>query len=46
MKDKTHMIILEDAKEEPNKIQHSFYDKNSQESGYRGNTPQHNYAHV
>ena len=42
LKDKNHMIISIDGEKAFDKIQHPFMIKNSQQSGYRGNTPQHN----
>ena len=36
------MIISIDGEKAFDKIQHPFMIKNSQKSGYRGNTPQHN----
>ena len=36
------MIISIDAKKDSDKIQHPFMIKNSQQSGHRGNVPQHN----
>ena len=40
MKDISYTTILVDAKEAFVKIQHLFYEKCSQQSGYRGNLPQ------
>ena len=44
MKDKNHMIISIDTEKAFKKKKHPapFYDKNSQQSGNRGNTPKHN----
>ena len=42
MKDKNHMILSIDAEKAFDKIQHPFMIKNSQQSGYIGNIPQHN----
>ena len=46
MKDKNHMVISIDA--EKNIWQHSMliYDKNSRQSGYRQNVPQHRISQV
>lgn len=41
MKDKNHMIIAVDAEKAFEKIQHLFIIKHFQQSGYRGNIPQH-----
>ena len=46
MKDTNHMIIIIDAEKAFDKIQHPFMIKNSQQSEYRGNVPQHNKGHV
>ena len=39
------MVISIDAERVADKIQHPFTIKNSQQSGYRGNIPQHNKGH-
>ena len=44
LKNKNHLIISADAKKASDKIQN--YDKNSQQSGYRGNKPQHNKGYI
>ena len=41
---KNGMLISINAERACDKIQH--YDKNSQQSGYRGNIPQHNKSHI
>ena len=46
MKDKHCMIISIDAEKVFNKIQHRLMIKNSQQSGYRENIPQHNKDHI
>ena len=46
MKDKNHMIISIDVEKALDKIQHLNYDKNSQQSGIRGNIPKHNKGHI
>ena len=46
LKEKNHMIISIDAEKAFDKIQHPIYDKNSPESGHRGNLPQHNKGHI
>ena len=46
MKDKNHMIISIDAEKAFDKIQHPFMIKNFQQSGNRGNIPQHNKGHI
>ena len=49
LKNKNHMIILIDAEKAFDKIQHKstpMYDKNSPESGHRGNLPQYNKGHM
>ena len=40
-KDKNHMIISIDAEKAFHKVQHPFMIKNTQQSGSRGNIPQH-----
>ena len=40
------MIKSIDAEKAFDKIQHPFMEKNSQESGNRGNIPQHNKGHI
>ena len=45
-KNKNHMIISIDAEKASDRIQHPFMIKNSPESGYRGNLPQHNKGHI
>ena len=40
------MIISTDAEKAFDKIQHPFMIKNSQESGHRGNLPQHSKGHI
>ena len=40
------MIILIDAEKAFDKIQHQFMIKNSKQSGYRGNRPQHNKSQI
>ena len=42
MTDKHHMIISVDVEKAFDKTQHPFMIKNSQQSGHRGNVPQHN----
>ena len=42
---KNHMIISIDAEKSFDKIQHPF-EETSQQSGYRGNVPQHNKGHI
>ena len=42
---KNHMIISIDTEKAFDKIQH-FYDKNSYQSGYRGNISHHNKSHI
>ena len=47
MKGKNHMIISIDAEKAFDKIQHGFMiKKNSQQSGIRGNIPNHNKGHI
>ena len=46
MKNKSHMIKSIDAEKAFDKIQHPFMEKNSQESGIRGNIPQHDESHM
>ena len=46
MKDKNHMIILIDVEKAFDKNPAPIYDKNSQQSGNRGITPQHNKGHI
>ena len=46
MKDKYHTTVSIDAEKAADKILTSIYDKNSQQSGYRGNLPQHNKGHI
>ena len=43
---KNHMAISIDAEKAFNKIQHLFTIKNSPESGYRENIPQHNKNYI
>ena len=45
-KDKNHMIISIDAEKAFDKIQHPFLIKNTQQSGNRGNIPQHSKGHI
>ena len=45
-KTKNHMIISIDAEKAYDKIQHSIHDKNSHQSGYRGDMSQHNKSHL
>ena len=45
LKDKNHMIISIDAENLSTKST-PIYDKNSPESGNRGNLPQHNKGHI
>ena len=45
LKEKNHMITSIDAEKAFDKMQH-IYDKNSLESGHRGNLPQHNKGHI
>ena len=45
MEDKNHMIISIDAEKAFDKTT-PIYDKNSPESGHRGNLPQHNKGHI
>ena len=44
MKNKNHMVIAIHAEKTFNKIQYPFYDKNSQQTGNRGNITKHNKA--
>ena len=44
MKNKNHMVIAIHAEKTFNKIQYLFYDKNSQQTGNRGNITKHNKA--
>ena len=44
--ERDHMIISTDAGKAFDKIQHQFIIKNTQQSGTRGSTPQHNEGHV
>lgn len=47
LKNKSYMIISTDAKKSFDNIQHPFMiKKNSLESGYRGNIPQHHKGHI
>ena len=46
LKNKNHMIILIDAEKAFDKTQHQFLIKNSPESGYGGELPQHNKTHL
>ena len=46
MKDKNDMIISVGAEKADDKIQHPFMIKNSPQSGYRRNIPQHNKGHI
>ena len=46
LKTKNHIIPSIDAEKAADKILTSIYDKNSQQSGYRGNLPQHNKGHI
>ena len=46
MKDQSHVIISIDTEKEFDKIQHPFMIKNTQQSGNRGNMPQHNKGHI
>ena len=46
LKNKNHMIISVEAEKAFDKIRHGFMIKNSSESGYRGNIPQHNKGHI
>ena len=46
MRDKSHMIISIDAEKSFDKIQHPFINKNSQQSGNRGNIPKHHIGHI
>ena len=41
VKNKNHMIFSIDAEKAFDKNSTSIYGKNSQQNGYRGNTPQH-----
>jgi coenzyme F420-reducing hydrogenase alpha subunit len=45
-KDKNHMIISIDKEKSFDKIQHSFYDKSSDESRNRKNVPQYNKGYI
>ena len=45
-KDKNHMIISIDVEKAFDKVQHPFMIKNTQQSGNRGNIPQHNKGHI
>ena len=45
-KDKNHIIISIEAEKAFDKIQHLLHDKNSHQSGYRGNISQHNKGHL
>ena len=46
MKDKNHMIISLGAEKAFDKVQHPFMIKNTQQSGNRGNIPQHSKGHI
>ena len=46
LKYKNHMIIVINVEKALDKIQHLNYDKNSQQSGIRGNIPKHNKGHI
>ena len=47
LKNRNHMIISIDEERAFDKIQNSIQnDKNSSESGHRGNLPQHNKGHI
>ena len=43
---KKHIFILIDAGKASDKNSTPIYDKNSSESGQRGNLPQHNKGHI
>ena len=45
-KDKNHMIISIDAEHAVDKIQHAFLIKNTQQSGNKGSSPQHNKCNI
>ena len=45
-KDKNHMIVSVDAEKAFDKIQHPFLIKNTQQSGNKGSSPQHNKGHI
>ena len=45
-KDKNHMIISTDVEKAFDKVQHPFMIKNTQQSGSRGNIPQHRKRHI
>ena len=44
--DKNHMIISIDVEKAFDKVQHPFMIKNTQQSGNRGSSPQHNKCHI
>ena len=46
LKNKNHMTISINAEKAFDRIHSSIYDKNSPESGHRGNLSQHNKAHI
>ena len=46
LKEKNHLITSIDPEKAVNKIQHPFMIKNSPQSGYRRNIPQHNKGHI
>ena len=45
-KDNNHMIISIDVEKAFDKVQHPFMIKNTQQSGNRGSSPQHNKCHI
>ena len=45
-KDKNHMITSIDVEKAFDKIQHPFLIKNTQQSGNKGSSPQHNKGHI
>ena len=46
LKNKIHLIISIDTEKAFDKISTPIYDKNSLESGHRGNLPQQNKGHI
>ena len=46
LKNRNHMIISIDTEKAFDKIQHHLWQKDSPESGHRGNLPQHKQAHI
>ena len=46
LKNRNHMIISIDTEKAFDKIQHHLWQKDSPESGHRGNLPQHKQGHI